>query len=216
MKQGKISMRSNVRCPASSKPSIVLTIVITAMVALFLNGCGSQRKTTKETHQIVANQSQQTERSVQNVVDSASEVVERRTMPVTVPKSEVSLTIPTDSFHNLPPGANYTGRSGQASVAVRRQAATETEPERIYVDATCDSLELACEVYERTIKRLHQDYGEQVNALLLRLSEAEHETELSAARCSLDNWTNLEWFLSGFVSGVVLVNIFNFIKSKRK
>lgn len=137
-------------------------------------------------------------------------------MPVTVPKSKVSLTIPTDSFHNLPPGANYTGRSGQASVAVRRQAATETEPERIYVDATCDSLELACEVYERTIRRLHQEYGEQVNALLLQLSEAEHGTEISDEKSSPGIGTNLKWFIAGLVSGIVLVIIFNYIKSKRK
>ena len=101
-------------------------------------------------------------------------------------------------------------------MAVSRQAATETEPERIYVDATCDSLELACEVYERTIRRLHQEYGEQVNALLLRLSEAEHGTEISDEKSSPGIGTNLKWFIAGLVSGIVLVIIFNYIKSKRK
>ena len=84
--------------------------------------------------------------------------------------SMVTLTIATDSLRRLPAGASYSERSGQASVKVTRRAATATEPEYIYVYATCDSLQLQCERYERTIRNMHKDYGEQLSGLKIRLA----------------------------------------------
>lgn len=89
--------------------------------------------------------------------DSMSESVEVSVRPLSVPRSEVSLTIAADSLLQLPPGASYSGRSGQASVRVGRIPATATAPERIRVEASCDSLMLQCERYERTIRRLRQE-----------------------------------------------------------
>ena len=62
----------------------------------------------------------------------------------TVPKSEVSLKIPADSLLRLPPLASYSGKSGQASVSVSR------DRDVITVYASCDSLQLLVEYYERT------------------------------------------------------------------
>lgn len=115
-------------------------------------------------------------------VDSVSEVVEIRTESVRVPLSEVMLTIATDSLRQLPEGASYADRSGQASVKVMRKAATATEPERIYVYASCDSLELQCERYERTLRNLRSEYGEQMSGLKIRLAESQHELDEVKAR----------------------------------
>lgn len=115
-------------------------------------------------------------------VDSVSEVVEIRTESVRVPLSEVMLTIATDSLRQLPEGASYADRSGQASVKVMRKAATATEPERIYVYASCDSLELQCERYERTLRNLRSEYGEQMSGLKIRLAESRHELDEVKAR----------------------------------
>ena len=88
---------------------------------------------------------------------------------------EVSLTIPTDSLHRLPEGAGYSKRSGRVSVKVTRKTATPTGPEYIYVYATCDSLQLLCERYERTIKNMRSLYGIESNGSEIRRYESSHE-----------------------------------------
>lgn len=72
----------------------------------------------------------------------------------TVPKSEVSLAIPADSLLRLPPLASYSGKSGQASVSVSR------DRDVITVYASCDSLQLLVEYYERTSSVWKERYEE--------------------------------------------------------
>lgn len=147
-------------------------------------------------------------------LDSVSELVEIRTEPLTIPMSAVSLTIATDSLHSLPSGASYSERSGQASVKVTRRAATATEPEYIYVYATCDSLQLQCERYERYIRNLHKDYGEQLNGMVTRLAEARQEVKEVKEKPPNGIGTALKWYLAGLVSGII-GTIIIFIKLKK-
>lgn len=72
----------------------------------------------------------------------------------TVPKSEVRLAIPADSLLRLPPLAQYSGKSGQASVSVSR------DRDVITVYASCDSLQLLVEYYERTSSVWRERYEE--------------------------------------------------------
>ncbi len=76
----------------------------------------------------------------------------------TVPKSEVRLTIPADSLLRLPPLASYSGKSGQANVSVSR------DRDVITVYASCDSLQLLVEYYERT-STLWQERYEEMSGL---------------------------------------------------
>ena len=128
--------------------------------------------------------------------------------------SAVTLTIATDSLRSLPAGASYSERSGQASVKVSRKAATATEPEYIYVYASCDSLELQCERYERTIRNLHREYGERLNEMQGRLSATSHELEELKEKPPNVIGTSLEWYFAGLLSGII-GTIIIFIKLKK-
>ncbi|QFQ11570.1 hypothetical protein C7Y71_000155 [Pseudoprevotella muciniphila] len=126
----------------------------------------------------------------------------------------MTLTIATDSLLSLPSGASYSDRSGQASVKVSRKAATATDPEYIYIYATCDSLQLQCERYERYIRNLHKDYGEQLNGMMTRLAEARQEVQEVKEKSPNGIGTALKWYFFGLVSGGTII-IFIFIKLKK-
>ncbi len=102
------------------------------------------------------------------------------------------------------------GKSGQAGVSVMRKAATDTEPERIYVYASCDSLAVQCESYRRTINTMSSNYKHQINALEeeLLMSQRKVEELEHSSNCI---WPSLKWFFSGIVIGIVLT----FIKLKK-
>ncbi len=191
---------------------IVASIVLTA---LCLGGCASHRKSVTASQEQVA-ETVRTDSTVRLALDSVSEVVEIRTEPVTVPMSAVTLTIPTDSLRLLPVGASYTDRSGQASVKVGRRAATATEPEYIYVYATCDSLQLQCERYERTIRNMHKDYGEQLSGLKIRLAEANQELQELEEKPPNPIGTSFKWFVYGLLGGFLIARIKNIISIIKK
>ena len=178
MKQEKRLPQIVVRLPVSGKLLTVLTVAIIVTSALFLTGCATHRKSVTEAKEEQVSETIRTDGVVHLALDSVSELVEIRTEPVRVPMSSVTLTIATDSLRSLPAGASYSERSGQASVKVSRKAATATEPEYIYVYATCDSLQLQCERYERQIRNMRSEYGERLNEMQSRLAATQsHELE---------------------------------------
>jgi len=134
---------------------------------------------------------------------------------VTVPMSSVSLTISTDSLRSLPNGASYSERSGQASVKVTRRAATAEEPEYIYVFASCDSLELQCERYERQIRNLRSEYSKRERDM--QRSDAAMERHHSEQEEKPPNGvlTSLKWYFYGLLSGIILSVMF-IVNLKRK
>lgn len=149
-------------------------------------------------------------------IDSVSELVEIRTELVKVPMSAVTLTIATDSLCSLPAGASYSERSGQASVKVSRKAATATEPEYIYVYASCDSLQLQCERYERQIRNLHSQYGERLNEMQKRLAATSHELEEVKEKPPNSIGTALKWFFYGLLSGILVNLIIGFVRTSKR
>ena len=134
---------------------------------------------------------------------------------MTVPMSSVSLTISTDSLRSLPNGASYSERSGQASVKVTRRAATAEEPEYIYVFASCDSLELQCERYERQIRNLRSEYSKRERDM--QRSDAAMERHHSEQEEKPPNGvlTSLKWYFYGLLSGIILSVMF-IVNLKRK
>ena len=212
MKREKRLPRTAVRQPVLGKPLTVRTVAIIVLSALFLTGCATHRKSETASKQEQILETALTASATR--LDSASEGVEIRTEPVKVPMSAVTLTIATDSLRSLPAGASYSERSGQASVKVSRKAATATEPEYIYVYASCDSLLLQCERYERTIRNLHRNYGEQLRGMETLLAAARQEVQELKEKPPNGIGTALKWYLAGLVSGII-GTIIIFIKLKK-
>ena len=74
-----------------------------------------------------------------------------------MPKSEVKLAIPADSLLGLPSQAKYTAKNGQANVEVSRDRGVIT------VYASCDSLQVLVEYYERTSSLWRERYEEMAD-----------------------------------------------------
>lgn len=110
----------------------------------------------------------------------------------TVPSSLAELAIPMDSLRRLPEGAAYTKRSGQATVSVTLKNDT------VEAYASCDSLQRL--VYEME-ERLRQTHDLAARA----------ETIREPARIPFR--TRLKWYLSGVLTGIILVII---IKTYKK
>lgn len=214
MRQEKRLPQTVVRLPVSGKPLTVLTVAIIVTSALFLTGCATHRKSVTEAKEEQVSETIRTDSVVHLALDSVSELVEIRTEPVKVPMSAVTLTIATDSLRSLPAGASYSERSGQASVKVSRKAATATEPEYIYVYASCDSLQLQCERYERQIRNIHSQYGERLNEMQNRLAATSHELEEVKEKPPNAIGTALKWYFYGLLSGILATFII-FIKLKK-
>lgn len=212
MKREKRLPRTAVRQPVLGKPLTVRTVAIIVLSALFLTGCATHRKSETASKQEQILETALTASATR--LDSASEVVEIRTEAVKVPMSAVTLTIATDSLRSLPAGASYSERSGQASVKVSRKAATATEPEYIYVYASCDSLQLQCERYERQLRSLRNEYGERLNEMQNRLAATLHELEEVKEKPPNAIGTALKWYFYGLLSGI-LATIIIFIKLKK-
>lgn len=204
---------SSARWLASARLSIVPTVAVTVLAVLSFSGCASSRRSVTTSSQVQVAENIRTDSVIHLSAEDASESVKVRTTPVTVPKSEVSLTIPTESLLSLPAGAGYTGRNGQANVHVSRVAATRDEPERIYVYASYDSLQLQCERYERTIRNLHSEYGEMLSVLYAQLAESHSQDEVKEKPPN-GIGTSLKWYLAGLLSGII-GTIIIFIKLKK-
>lgn len=104
--------------------------------------------------------------------------------------------IPADSLLKLPPLAQYSGRSGQASVSVSR------DKDVITVYASCDSLQLLVEYYERTSSVWKERYEEMAG-----LYEAEVKQRSNP----------VNFFFYGFGAGIligILITIIIILKRK--
>ena len=112
-----------------------------------------------------------------------------------MPKSEVRLAIPADSLMKLPPLTTYSGKSGQASVSVSR------DKDVITVYASCDSLQVLVEYYERT-SSLWQERYEKMAGL--------YEDEIKQRP------NPVKTFFYGFGGGILIGIIITIFIQKRK
>lgn len=81
---------------------------------------------------------------------------------------------------------------------VGRIAATESEPERIYVESTCDSLLVQCERYERRIREQSRTIGKMISAAKRMATEQEIRKNANGIG------TALKWSLIGLLTGIIL------------
>lgn len=145
--------------------------------ALFVASCGSTKKMTE---------------SARATVDSVLLKEVRQVINIPIPQSKVELKIPTQSLHSLPPGASFSEKKGQAGVKV------EAIGDTVYVSATCDSLQVQCERYEKELTRIRSDTDKQVTELKKNTFQ-----------------TAFKWCSTGFIAGVILTLIVLIIKKKK-
>lgn len=145
--------------------------------ALFVASCGSTKKMTESTR---------------STVDSVLLKEVRQVINIPIPQSKVELKIPTQSLRSLPPGASFSEKKGQAGVKV------EAIGDTVYVSATCDSLQVQCERYEKELTRIRSDTDKQVTELKKNTFQ-----------------TAFKWCSTGFIAGVILTLIVIIIKKKK-
>ena len=203
MRDGKTLARRNARWPGSGKLLTMPTVAAIVLSVLFLTGCAAHRKSVTKAKEEQLSETIRTDSVIRLAIDCVSELVEIRTEPVKVPMSAVTLTIATDSLRSLPAGASYSERSGQASVKVSRKAATATEPEYIYVYASCDSLQLQCERYERQILNMSIVNSELERELSANKSATKHDDEEVKEKPPNGIITSLKWLLAGIIIGTI-------------
>lgn len=101
----------------------------------------------------------------------------------------------------------YTAQKGQASVRVSRKVSSEKEPERIIIEANCDSLELVVASYSRTISSLKSQI-KQVNKNHQELNKVSNERHSNGIR------NIFIAFVLGMALGIVLIQIIKKIWQK--
>lgn len=191
------------------------TVAAIVLSVLFLTGCAAHRKSVTKAKEEQLSETIRTDSVIRLAIDSVSELVEIRTEPVKVPMSAVTLTIATDSLRSLPAGASYSERSGQASVKVSRKAATATEPEYIYVYASCDSLQLQCERYERQMRNLRFVNSELLSDIQSSRSSSQKKEVNEKPPNAIG--TALKWLSFGIIIGMLItVTILSNLKNRKK
>lgn len=146
-----------------------LALVSITLTALSVTSCGSTKKMTE---------------SARTITDSVLLKEVRQVINIPIPQSKVELKIPTQNLHSLPPGASFSEKKGQAGVKV------EAIGDTIFVSATCDSLQVQCERYEKELTRIRSDTDKQVTEIKKNTFQ-----------------TVFKWCSIGFTAGVILTLI---------
>ena len=154
-----------------------LALASITLIALFATSCGSTKKMTE---------------NARTSIDSVLLKEVRQVVNIPIPQSKVELKIPTQNLRSLPAGASFSRKNGQARVKV------EAVGDTVYVSATCDSLQVQCERYEKELTRIRSDTDKQVTEIKKNTFQ-----------------TAFKWCSTGFIAGVVLTLTVIIIKKKK-
>ena len=154
-----------------------LALASIMLIALFASSCGSTKKMTE---------------NARTSIDSVLLKEVRQVINIPIPRSKVELKIPTQNLRSLPPGASFSEKKGQAGIRV------EAVGDTVYVSATCDSLQVQCERYEKELTRIRSDTDKQVTAIKKNTFQ-----------------TAFKWCSTGFIAGVLLTLTVIIIKKKK-
>lgn len=115
-----------------------------------------------------------------------------------VPQDQVHLTIPLDSIGCLPSGASFGNKQGRANV--KASVGKQDGKDVIYIDASCDSLQMLCLYYEEQNTKLAKQNAELSNA-----TRTEKEPRSNAVKVAIFS------FIAGLMSGTVIT-----LKTRKK
>lgn len=108
-----------------------------------------------------------------------------------VPQDQVHLIIPLDSIGCLPSGVSFGNKQGRANV--KASVGKQDGKDVIYIDASCDSLQVLCLYYEEQNKKLAKQNAELSNTI---------KTEKE--QCSNPVKVAIFSFIVGLVSGIII------------
>ena len=115
-----------------------------------------------------------------------------------VPQDQVHLIIPLDSIGWLPSGASFNNKQGRANV--KASVGKQDGKDVIYIDASCDSLQMLCLYYEEQNKKLTKQNSELSNSIQIEKEQRSNPVKMAIFS-----------FIVGLVSGIVIT-----IKTKKK
>lgn len=115
-----------------------------------------------------------------------------------VPQDQVHLIIPLDSIGCLPSGASFGNKHGRANV--KASVGKQDGKDVIYIDASCDSLQVLCLYYEEQNKKLAKQNAELSNTIRTEKEQCSNPVKVAIFS-----------FIVGLVSGIVIT-----IKTKKK
>ena len=132
-----------------------------------------------------------------------------------IPESEAKVDVPIQNLLNLPDGAGYTAKDGQASVSVQRHG------DNITVTGKCDSIARQCLFYEREVFRQRSE----VDSLKRVISRMEQRASQSDEFYNEDSdavqnikekppATWYKWLLVGFVASLLLTSPLKKLKNR--
>lgn len=182
-------IRSRARVSVRAAPSTVSAVlsrlskcVLIVLTVLSATSCRSTRAVAEKS----------SASNVQTAADSTQRLV-RAVWQESVKADTATLTIAADSLKQLPEGARYVQRSGRAQVSVGKQRGTDGRAVLV-VNASCDSLERLCALYEQQLSQGRQGC----------VSQSSSETKEEAEHRPNGIITSLKWLLVGLLAGWIL------------
>lgn len=164
-----------------------IVFALTLLLALFSWSCRSSKTETKS----------EIRESAQDT-DSVSLRVTKTTKAVTTPQATAKLNIDPDALRNLPQGAKFENKQGNATAT-----ATIAPDGTLEITANCDSLTLLVDELTKEVYR----YKSSNKALVTKLSEKES--------MELSGWQNFQIWCGRILIGLFIVYIiYKKIKTK--
>lgn len=161
--------------------------VLIAILALSAVSCRSTKTMTTQAEAKVERDSAESNQTTTKIVWMEK-----------VAQEQVHLIIPLDSIGRLPSGASFGNKQGRANV--KASVGKRDGKDVIYIDATCDSLQVMCLYYEEQNKKLARQNAELSNTI---------KTEKE--QCSNPVKVAIFSFIVGLVSGIIIT-----IKTRKK
>lgn len=115
-----------------------------------------------------------------------------------MPQDQVHLIIPLDSIGRLPSGASFNKKEGRANV--KASLGKQDGKDVIYIDASCDSLQVLCLYYEEQNKKLTKQNAELSNTIRTEKEQCSNPVKVAIFS-----------FIVGLVSGIIIT-----IKTRKK
>lgn len=198
--------------------NLIRGATLALIIAVFcLMGCATAKSTKSRRSHMLTEQSKSeiatgvTERQSDRSSQKREELLLGQTTTVTtqegIPASEATVDVPIRNLLDLPDGAGYTVKDGQASVSVQRHG------DNVTVTGKCDSIARQCLFYEREVFRQRSE----IDSLKRTISQVEQTTlrndVTEKTEDIVDNTikekppaTWYKWLLVGFAAGVLLTS----------